>query len=148
MKINVRNKTFETNSSSVHTLVISAEGLEPSNLPINKEGYIEATYGKFGKDGEIYDGQANKLSYLLTQCYYLGGWEYQLDRESNYHFRYVEEAICDYTGAKGILIVGGEPEIDHQSHPEYELRFVNEWYKKSIQNFVFNKYIALSCDCD
>lgn len=148
MKLNIRHDTFETNSSSVHSLIIAKEGLESSNLPINNEGYIEAEYGEFGKDGEIYDSQSDKLSYLLTQCYYLGGWEYQLHRETNYHFRCVEDAICDYTGAKGILIVGGEPDIDHQSHPEYELRFVNEYDEKSIQNFVFNKYIALLCDCD
>lgn len=148
MKYILRKKVFETNSSSVHSLVISEEGMEESNLPIDEDGYVIAEYGSFGKDGTIYSSQSDKLSYLLTQCYYLGGWEYQLRDTNNYHFKHIEEAICDYTGAKGIKIVAGDPEIDHQEHPEYELKFVNEWDKKSIQNFVFNKYISLLCDCD
>ncbi len=146
MKIVNRENVFETNSSAVHTLAVSNDGLEHSNLPVDKDGYISVEFGEFGKSG-FFDSQIDKLSYLITQCYYLNGWDLNIDRD-NYHFRNIEEAICEYTGAKGIKIVGGEPSIDHQAMPEYELNLVDEWVPKSIQSFVFNKYIALSCGCD
>ena len=142
-----RKMVFETNSSAVHSLTIAKEGMEKSKLPVDADGYIPVEYGEFGKDG-VFSTQQDKLSYLVTQCHYLGGWELNINREDNYHFRNVEDAIIDYTGAKGIKIVGGEPDIDHQEQPEYELNLVNEWDKSSIQEFVFNKYISLKCDCD
>ena len=143
-----RKMVFETNSSAVHSLTIAQEGMEKSKLPVDADGYIPVEYGEFGKDGSVFSSQEDKLSYLVTQCYYLGGWNYNVNREDNYHFRNLEDAIIDYTGAKGIKIVGGEPGIDHQEMPEYELNLVNEWDERSIQGFVFNKYISLKCDCD
>ena len=151
MKRVIRKSVWESNSSSVHSLQISSDGMEPSKLPVDKDGYITVEYGEFGKDGTVYSTQEDKLSYLVTQCYYLGGWDYDVNRDNNYHFRNVEDAIIDYTGAKGIKIVGGEPEIDHQtvSSMEYELHLIqNEYDEKEIQSFVFNKYISLLCDCD
>ena len=152
MKRVIRKGIYETNSSSIHTIVISSDGMEPSKLPVDKDGYITVKYGEFGKDGTVYSSQEDKLSYLVTQCYYLGGWDYDVNRDNNYHFRNIEDAIVDYTGAKGIKIVGGEPEIDHQtvSQMGYDGMHLiqNEWDEKEIQSFVFNKYISLLCDCD
>ena len=45
----IRKDVFETNSSSVHTLQISKDGLEPSELKLNKDGNIEVEFGEFGK---------------------------------------------------------------------------------------------------
>jgi len=146
MLITIRRNVFETNSSAVHSLVISDEGMEPSNLPMDDDGYILVKFGSFGKDRRIFTSQEDKLSYLITQCYYLNHWDE--DIYDNYHFRNVEDAICEYTGAKGIKIIGGEPEIDHQELPEYELKFVDEYNPSSIQSFVFNKYVALETRCD
>ena len=152
MKRVIRKGIYETNSSSVHTIVISSDGMEPSKLPVDKDGYITVRYGEFGKDGTVYSSQEDKLSYLVTQCYYLGGWEYDVNRDNNYHFKNIEDAIVDYTGARGIRIVGGEPDIDHQTLADMgysELYLIhNEYDEKEIQSFVFNKYISLLCDCD
>ena len=147
MKRTIRMNVFETNSSSVHSISVCPDGMEESKLPTDRDGYVLVRYGQFGRNSELYCTQEEKLSYLVTQCYYLGGWEYKMN-EDNYHFRNVVEAIRDYTGCEGIRIVGGEPEIDHQMMPEYEIRFVNEYDPKSIQEFVFNKYIRLKTDCD
>jgi len=147
----IRYNVFETNSSSVHTLAIAKEGLEPSHLPTDKEGYILARYGSFGKERRYYDTQEEKLSYLVTCCYYLShGW----DKESlyeNWTFREIQEAICEYTGAKGIRIVGDdEPEIDHQSQPDdgWDLNVVDGYDHEQVVSFVFNKYVSLKTDCD
>ena len=148
MKKVLRVNVFETNSSAVHSLIVSKEGMEPSKLPMDSDRYIMARYGKFDKDG-FFTTQEEKLSYLLTQCYYLGGWEYDYYMDSsNYHFRRIQEAICKYTGAKGIRIVGGEPYLDHQACPEYDIKLVDEWNENAINSFVFNKYIALKCEHD
>lgn len=146
MKTIIRRNVFETNSSAVHSLVISDEGMEQSNLPMDDDGYVLVKFGSFGKDERIFTSQEDKLSYLITQCYYLNHWDE--DIYDNYHFRNVKEAICEYTGAKGIKIIGGEPDIDHQEYPEYELNLVNEYNSSSIQSFVFNKYVALETRCD
>ena len=151
MKRVIRKEIYESASSSVHSLVISSDGMEPSKLPVDKDGYITVRYGEFGKDGTVYSSQEDKLSYLVTQCYYLGGWEYDVNRDNNYHFKNIEDAIIDYTDAKGIRIIGGEPDIDHQTIDlmDYELNLIqNEYDEKEIQSFVFNKYISLLCDCD
>ena len=148
----IRKEIYETASSSVHSLVISSDGMEPSKLPVDKDGYITVKYGEFGKDGTVYSSQEDKLSYLVTQCYYLGGWEYDINRDNNYHFRNIEDAIIDYTGARGTRIVGGEPDIDHQtvSQMSYDGMHLiqNEWDEKKIQRFVFNKYIGIKMSHD
>lgn len=69
----IRSGVFETNSSSVHSLVFSKEGLEPSVLPVDRDGKIITDFGEFGKEYCIYDAQAEKLSYLITCLYYLSG---------------------------------------------------------------------------
>ena len=53
----IRKNVFETNSSSVHTLQISKDGLEPSELKLNKDGNIEVEFGEFEKDYRIYSTQ-------------------------------------------------------------------------------------------
>ena len=143
----VRNGMFETNSSAVHTLVVADSGLEPSHLPLDKDGYILADFGNFDRDYHIYSSQEDKLSYLLTECYYLNGWHDDIRTTS--YFMNIEDAICDYAGAKGIRILGNvEPYINHQEQPEYGFHFVNEWVEGSVINFVFNKYISIETNSD
>lgn len=45
MKTKIRKGVFETNSSSVHSLVISNDGREPSKFKLNKDGEIEIDFG-------------------------------------------------------------------------------------------------------
>lgn len=148
MNRKIRNHVFETNSSSVHTLVISKDGREPSNLKINKDGKIEIDFGTFDKNYDIYDSQYDKLSYLITCLYYLSGWEIE-DIYNKWEFEEIEKAICEYTGARGIKILGEkEPYIDHQSQPYSEIEIINAYDKDSVIDFVFNKYVSLKTDCD
>lgn len=149
MKRTIRAGVWETNSSSVHALSIDPSGMEPSQLPIGKDGYIRAHFGQFGREDGLYTSQEDKLSYLLTECYYING--YSTDFENCYTYKYLEEAVCAYTGAKGIKIAKRpEPELDHQSLPEYgEFKFINnEWMPEEIQNFIFNRYIRFTTGCD
>ena len=122
----IRSGVFETNSSSVHSLVFSKEGLEPSVLPVDRDG-----------------------KYLITCLYYLSGGFDAEGVYDNYDFQTLEKYVCEYTGATGIKILEEtDPYIDHQSIPEYEIDIVNMYDKDSVINFIFNKDIALKTDCD
>lgn len=44
MNRKIRKGVFETNSSSVHSLVISNDGREPSEFKLNKDGEIEIDF--------------------------------------------------------------------------------------------------------
>ena len=156
MKRVKRSNIWETNSSSVHSLVIDKSGLEESNLPINKDGYIVAHYGNFGREKETYSDQESKLSYLLSQCYYLSGlpeedkfgkFDYGV---SDYYYESIVDAVINYDHrAKGIEIIGLEPEIDHQSIPyDGDMNLVDYWDEENVQQFIFNKYISLKTDSD
>ncbi len=81
----IRRKCFETNSSSVHSLIWENEDpedvidwetqLEPQpiqmekcNIPISKTGKIRVKVRYFGKDFSIDWDQETKLSYLMVLC--------------------------------------------------------------------------------
>lgn len=145
--IKIRKNMFETNSSSVHSIVYSKEGLEESKLAKDKDNYILASYGTFDTDTRYYNTQAEKLSYLLTQIFYLaGGWNE--DISDDYRFEELEEIVCKYAHADGIRVLSGiEPYIDHQSVPEWDT-IINLWDEDEVINFIFNKNIMLKTDCD
>jgi len=149
MKV-VRKFVWETNSSATNALIVDDAGLEPSKLPVDADGYILTDFGSFDYGAGEFWTQEEKLSYLVTNCYYLGGWDEDITAEDNYHFEHLEDAICEYTGAKGIRITHKNKDwgIDHQIQPEYDLPLVEEWDSESIQQFIFNKWIGLRIDYD
>lgn len=146
----IRSRVFETNSSSVHSLVFSKEELEPSVLPVDKNDKIITDFGEFGREYCIYNTQEEKLSYLITCLYYLSNdFDSVEGVYDNYDFKTLEKYVCEYTGAAGIKILGKtDPYIDHQSIPEYDIDIVNMYDKDSVINFIFNKNIALKTDSD
>lgn len=149
MKETMRKNVWETNSSAVHTLVICEDGLEPSNLPVDADGYIVTDFGDFGDydEGITTFDQATKLSYLATECYYLN--HYDIHIEDSYVWGDIVDAVCKYTGAKGIkLLHQTEPSLNHQVIPEYDLKFCNCWVESSVINFVFNKWIGIEMSHD
>ena len=149
MNRKIRKYVFETNSSSVHTLSVSKDGIEPSKFILDEEGYLHTDFGTFGKNYDIFDSQYDKLSYLITLCYYCAGFDIDNIKDS-YQFKHIEDAIKKHTGCLGIIIDGlEEPEIDHQSQPAYgNIEIINIYDEDEIINFVFNKYISLKTDCD
>lgn len=151
MKIQIRKNVFETNSSSVHSLAISRDGLEPSRLLKDKNNKIVTDFGSFGKDLCLYGSQEEKLSYLITCLAYMSNDFGSAEGVyNNYLFEDVEDAICEYAGVDGIKILGYvEPEIDHQSIPnDSGDMIINICDEDEIVNFVFNKHISLKTDCD
>ena len=66
----IRKGAFETNSSSMHSLVIendkSIGKLEKSDLKLNKEGEIKVQLGEYGCFLAFLKTQQEKLNYLVT----------------------------------------------------------------------------------
>ena len=147
MKQKIRNGIFETNSSSVHSISIDNSGLEPSKFPLNDEGKIEVALGEFDKGFEIFETQHDKLSYLMTCCYYLAHCDVEAIYD-NYVFGLIEDTIKEYCSCKGIQIIGDEGYIDHQSVPDYDMDIINVYSDDEIIDFVFNRYIRLKTSCD
>ena len=148
MNRKIRKNVFETNSSSVHSVAVSKDGIEPSKFKLNENNEIEIDFGEFGKDERLYTSQYDKLSYLITCLYYLSGFEIE-DIYDKYEFKIIENAICSYTGANRLKILGkNTPSIDHQSQPYSSIDIINAYNEDEIINFVFNKYISLKTDCD
>ena len=149
MKDSVRKNVWETNSSAVHTLVVAKDGLEPSKLPVDEDGYILTDFGDFGDYdmGLTTFDQSTKLSYLATECYYLNHYDTHI--EDSYVWGDIVDAVCEYTGTKGIkLLHQTEPSLNHQVLPEYELKFCDYWVEESVINFVFNKWIGIEMSHD
>jgi hypothetical protein len=152
LKTQIRNNVFETNSSSVHSIVYSKAGLEPCKIRRNKNNEIVVDYGQFDKDERLYTSQEDKLSYLVTLIAYIAG---NYDGGTNevynsYEFERLSEAICEYSGASGIHIKDKEtPYIDHQSIPGICSGCIIDFYDSDdVINFVFNKDISLHTTCD
>lgn len=149
MKV-IRNGVFETNSSAVHSLAIAKDGMEPSILPVDENGYIITDFGDFGdyNVGITAFDQATKLSYIATECYYINHWDENI--EDNYVWKNVCDAVTEYSGAKGVrLLHKTEPSLNHQVLPEYgELKFCDEWNEDSVNDFIFNKYVGIKMSHD
>ncbi len=149
MKRQIRESMWESASSSIHSLVINPKYLCPNKLKM-KDGYVITDFGSFGTEKRLYKTQNAKLSYLMTEVYYINHYSTE-GIEDTYQFRHIEEAIMNYDkSVKGIkLVKKKEAYIDHQSIPEYgDSNFVNYWDKDSILGFLFDDSRWLKTDCD
>ena len=130
--IQKRDNTFETNSSSTHTLTLNSRILRPSGLTVDKNDIIIIDLKEFGCSGEV-KSQEDKLAWCILQAQcdadvWLDPWEddyYDEDdlideddeiidydetdiawRHNEFIdsdiFKWMSEQICAYTGAKGM----------------------------------------------
>lgn len=165
MKKSIKKSLFETNSSSVHTLVISSDGMEESHLPVRKDGYIHVPLRYYGREGGVYTEQMEKLSYICTRAVCGGNgysWDFDSAVDDIYVLEMISDAIEDYTGHKIKVYVDENTEesdyyydepygFDHQTYPEYSddmNGFCNVYDPESIQSFVFNKYVSFTTGSD
>lgn len=132
----IRNKVFETNSSAVHCLVVSEELLQKSTLKIDNNGMINVGFITCDTEYPLFTDY-EKLSYLITQLYYLSGFRSRL--EDDYDFKIIQEYICEYTGAKGIKIdYSNNPDINHQAvWYTNEDEIIDIYDKQAVLSFIF-----------
>lgn len=159
--IKIRRDVFETNSSSTHSISVKANSkLEKSYLLVNEDNYIEAAFGEFGWEIASYNFQHEKLSYLLTICAQINGFdfyckslrEFEVELDKFYScsdFHMIADAICAYTGCKGIIMDAREGYVDHQSYEDYTSLsdYLDSW-GVSIEEFVFGNAVIVNTDND
>ena len=178
MKNKIREGIFETNSSSVHSLVLMNQKLSKPNLRelrINKDGIIKIPLGYFGKDYRIYSSQKEKLSYIMTAFYCCFGEDInKFNDDSHWDSSYwsdIKMAIIEYINKSCpdkhcIDIIPVYPKktknayghygyydwevgFDHQTYPNYLSDcIVNLYNPQKVLNFIFNKDLVLETNCD
>ena len=173
MKSKIREGIFETNSSSVHSLVFLNQKLSKPNLKelrIDKDGIIKIPLSYFGKEKEIYSTQKEKLSYIMTIFYCCFGEDItrfeDKDDWLNSCWENTKEAIINYINTSypdkhctDIIPVfpkkteynyySWEVGFDHQTYPScLEDCIINLYEPEEVVNFIFNKDMALQTNCD
>ena len=152
MRTQIRRLTFETNSSSVHTLVLP-KGDCAGVLKPDKHGKIRVGCDDFSDCGVVY-GLHEKLSYL---CSFIA-----LDHPGN-----IKEDDCmssnDCWDLENVLeaIRRRYPDVlelvathchdanfDHQTHPACSPCIISIWDIDQIETFLFNDEIKINMGRD
>lgn len=124
MRIQVRDKVFETNSSSSHSVTVADD--EVRDIELDKEtlrkGVIELDLGRYyGWEWERFYKPENKLAYLLTQAIRYDVSDIDLGdvtaryREDNFDFDNIIKEVESFTGCKVKVNISGEVGVDHDS---------------------------------
>lgn len=100
----IRRATFETNSSSAHSLTLASPD-DPVNqtMYVTEDGVVEVELGEYGWEFDDYYDPDSKASYLATL------WQKEFDK-----MKILVEAIERVTGAKRVEFKG-IGYVDHQS---------------------------------
>lgn len=138
----IRHKSFETNSSSSHSISIASGEFIPDKLLV-ENGVCEIFPGEFGRSGpDDYTDAATKAAYCLTYLEQYGKDDYRT---------MLDEVIRKATGAKEVKFVESSDEhykwgyIDHQSDIVCAEAFLTE---ESLRQFIFNQASVLTIDHD
>ena len=152
----IRKGTFETNSSSVHTLVMP----RPKDTKLNphlidNHGVITVSCKYYGDSG-IVGGFLEKLRYLCTWIAVANGRGKYGDSEdfTSDDCRDLEKCVLDpiQEVVPAVLKIkvtnAGSADFDHQTHPSNSECVVSLWDTDSVITFLFNDdiYIKMSRD--
>ena len=164
-----RSNTFETNSSSVHTITL--DGRAENDLKVERDGYVHLHVRNYGKNHAVYHGAEDKLMYaILTVCYTHGillyrDYDYLDDEEESdwdnciedlrdtEEFQEIEQCVIDVMSTdskpcKGIKLHAGAGYIDPQSQKYDSLEdFLTSNQIPDVKEFIFGKAV-LRTDCD
>jgi hypothetical protein len=137
----VRHNTFETNSSSSHSLTISGKVIRPSKL---KDTNTYTIYGgEYGWGYETYSDPVSKISYtaveaLSTNNETLKDWLEEIIKEMYKVDDVVYEFSTDYNGPNHSY-------IDHQSYGTVADSVSS---KDDLEHFLFGDNSVLTIDND
>ena len=149
----IRKGVFETNSSSVHTLVMPkpAGEMKIHEQLKDKDGVITVECDYFGDSGVVY-GQYEKLQYLCT-------WIALLNDRGQYGTTcedFLSEDCCDLQrcvlepiqevdpSVRDIKVTAvDKAEFDHQTSPYNSSCVVDIYNNQAVQNFIFNDEVKI-----
>jgi hypothetical protein len=149
-KIKIRENMFETNSSSVHTLVIANNGGIKFDKDVDlKDGVLRIKCGNFSEDQKV-EGQKRKLEYLGTIIYLYDRWN-QYGRKIletddpdcpwllNDLFRTMQKQLPE---VRKIIITDLDKASMDQRYADYD-GVVNMTDDASLVSFIFNDSISV-----
>lgn len=157
----VRNKVFETNSSSCHSVTIAEKTGVYASLPVNEEGIVFIDSGEFGWEQETYSDAATKASYLAV---YIRDWagDKQQDFKEIFEALLKEHTGCDtveykekfwaeeerhWKNGEAYMVKLGGGYIDHQSVEDNDYHYLFE-NVALLKEFIFNPGSVLETDSD
>ncbi|NTF16972.1 hypothetical protein G6L37_00835 [Agrobacterium rubi] len=146
MTTQIRNRVFETNSSSSHSITVS--GTEAADFGLGRDvlrsGVISIDQSSnFGWEWTEFHGTKDKIAYMLMQCDPEGfsdGVEQGEDivpllAARNDNARWLVDMIERVTGCTVEFRAGTWAGIDHQSHGEGDEMFSHE---EMMRTFLFS----------
>lgn len=140
----IRHATFETNSSSCHSLSIAAPALIYDNLYPNEAGEIVITPGDFGWYQDHFTDAESKLSYVLI---YIRDWTSGTKQTAFTDI--LNDVVLGHTGADSVRL--SDPTdgyIDHQSVESNDLDYLFNNDGAQLKEFIFNPGSELTTDND
>lgn len=156
MKTNIRNNVFETNSSSVHSIVVKYNGEYDIRLERDPQNLCAVIahcqdYSDVGHDEPyVISTQQEKFNYFMTwivcKCKYSyeRPCEYWLYNDILNVLKKVDPRINNI-----IILDKDKAAFDHQTAPYNCYDCVVDIYKETdIMNFIFNDNITLECYFD
>lgn len=167
-KTTIRLGCFETNSSSVHSIVFTGS-LDPSKLEKDKDGNLVAHLDYFGRTEQVLTTQQEKFNYVITYFYCKHSQRFfdesLTKKQVNDEFKdFIEEYSWDvgevvedilrYTGAKGIVLESDDFTdfgFDHQSSPDSCScgdNPLDSLSYKDFLTFIFNPNAGLRMESD
>lgn len=152
----IRQDTFETNSSSSHSITISNKGHFDANaLPVvdyykGTKDCVVLTGGEFGWGYEYYDDALTKANYLATFVETVELYNHDMSK----YYNMLVDCIKGVTGCKNVVLdlgsdnkFGYNPDayIDHQSEEVGIDAFTSI---DDLKHFIFNRKSVLVIDND
>lgn len=156
MKRQIRSGLFETNSSSVHTIVVKHKGDYKMKLKRSRKapqvviGYCR-DYSDYGREEPyIMSKQQEKFEYVLSLIIYKYQWSYG-EAEESWEFGVLLEALKSVDNTVVDIMVKDRHKagFDHQTAPDgYSYGVVNLYNERDIRKFIFNDNIMLELGFD
>lgn len=139
----IRHATFETNSSSSHSITLSSDKVTPELVRSENPSYIgqplHISGRDFGWEWETYTDWQTKASYALVDGRSREG------TEENDNLALLREVLQKYLGVTEVTFDLTEGHIDHQSVGTTE----NVWKSEtSLATYLFSKYSVLQTGND
>lgn len=149
-KLRIRNNLFETNSSSVHTLVVANNGSVRFDKDVDfKDGVLTIRCGNFSKEQTVC-GQKRKLEYLGTLIYLYDKWNQggkKLLKSNNPECPWLlNDLLCALQGqlpeVQKVIVADLDKASMDQSYVDYD-KVVNLTEDASVVSFIFNDNISI-----
>jgi hypothetical protein len=126
---NIRQKLFESNSSSTHSVVIDSSSEVYRSITPDDKGEITLDGGRFGWEWRKYSDPLTKANYCAVYAKNVVQDERLISR--------LIGLIKSHTGASHVnIVIDDDSDIDHQSHDTAKDVFASD---DSLKNFIFGR---------